>query len=372
VSDDWIAALVHPELHSAPVFALPDYTGVRARLDANELPYTLDVDIAVELGRVLAGVATNRYPDPTAGKLRHVISAELGVAPNQLVFGNGSLDLVMCLIAAFSRPRSPAAVRARVLIPTPSFVGYTMAARSQNADVVAVPLRDDFGLDLPALDHAFETQQPNVVFLARPHNPSGTMWPRADIEHVLSRHRDTVIVLDEAYIDYAGTHDTLLDLLPRFRNLVIMRTLSKLGLAAVRVGYIAGSPELVVHVDKARSPFNVGAFNQAAGAWLLTHHRERLRAKLEIVIREREQLARELAEISDLYVFPSRASFVLCRYGKPGEGRSEQVCAHLARHGVLVNAYAGSGPLASCFRVTVGTRDENTLLIEALRAYETE
>lgn len=366
MSLDRIAALVPEEQLRVGKYDVPRYDGVRARLDANESPYTLDADIAAELGKVLAGVAPNRYPDSEASELRTAVSADLGVAANQLVFGNGSHDLIILVIAAFSRPRPDGDGRVRVLYPVPSFVGYPMSARSNRVQTVEVPLRDDFELDTGALDRALGEARPNVAFFGMPNNPTGTLWPRAEILRMVEQHPDVIVVADEAYFEYSG--ETMVDALAGRPNLIVMRTLSKLGLAGVRLGFLAGTPEVVAHVDRIRPPYNVGALNQAAGAWLLTHHKQRLRDKVAAVVRERERLARELARVADLRVFPSRANYLLCRYGAPGDRRATQLCTRLEERGVVVRNFDGPGLLAGCFRVTVGTPDENTLLLDAVRA----
>jgi histidinol-phosphate aminotransferase len=359
-------ALVREEQLSVGTYEVPRYDDVRIRMDANESPYSLDPDIAAGLGAELARVATNRYPDSQAAELRRHVCADLGVSPDQIVFGNGSQDLIVLVVGAFSRPRAGVADgRARVLYPTPSFVGYPLAARFFGVVPVEVPLCEDFELDPVALERAFTATRPNVAFFGLPNNPTGTLWPRAEIERVLAAHRDTVIVADEAYFEYSG--ETLLDLLPAYPNLLVLRTLSKLGMAAIRVGFVIGAPGLVAHIEKIRPPFNIGSLNQAAASWLLAHHRDRLRERVASVVRERERLLGELARLPDLKIFPSRANYILCRYGVPGDRGATALCEQLHSRGIVVRNFDGAGALAGCFRATIGTPDENRLFLDALR-----
>jgi histidinol-phosphate aminotransferase len=364
VSRDPIADLVPAEQLAVPKYDMPSYAGVRARMDANESPYPLDEDIAHELAAVLARVTPNRYPDSEASELREQICADLGVAANQVVFGNGSQDLLMLLLATFARPRTGS--RATIVYPAPTFVGYRLAAIAQGQNAVEVPLDASFELDIPALEHALSTHRPNLAFFALPNNPTGTLWRTADILGFAERHRDVVIVADEAYFEYAG--ETVLGSLPRHENVVILRTLSKLGMAGVRVGMLIGAPQVVHHVDKIRPPFNVGALNQAAAAWLLRNHKDRLRTRIATIVSERERLSRELSAIAEMRVFPSHANYILCRFGVAGDKRATALCNGLAERGIMVRCFDAPGLLSGCFRVTVATPDDNTLFLDTVRA----
>lgn len=359
--------LVREELKALERYEIPHPEQIRAKLDANEYPYPLDPDVADALGRHLAGVALHRYPDGGARELRALVAAELGVAPATLSFGNGSDELIALLIAAFSRPRpGGGGPRARVCYPVPSFVVYRLACLAHGVAPLEVPLREDFTLDAAALERTIVAGRPNLVFLALPNNPTGTLWPREDVVRLLERHPDTLIVSDEAYLDYSG--ETLLDLLPRFPNLVVTRTLSKTGLAALRCGYLVAHEPIVTQVEKIRPPYNVGALNQAAAVWLLANHRDRLRARIETVVAERERVTAALAELPEVRVFSTRANFVLFRYGAAGDGRAGDLWRRLVERGVLLRNFDRPGPLAGCLRATIGTPEENALFLEAMRA----
>jgi histidinol-phosphate aminotransferase len=352
-----IGALVREELATLAPYAVPHPGGIQAKLDANESPHALPPAIAQALGAHLATVALHRYPDGHATDLRQVLAREVGAEPAALVPGNGSDELIALLLDTFARPRA-GQDRPRALWPAPSFVYYRIGALGRGVVPVEVPLRPDFTLDLDAVEEAFARERPNVAFFALPNNPTGTLWPRAVLVTLLERHPDTLIVADEAYVAYSG--ETHLDLLPRFPNLVVMRTLSKTGLAALRVGYMVAHPDVVAAVERIRPPYNVGSLAQAAAAWLLAHHGELLAAQARAVVDERERVAGAL-RAAGVHVFPARANFVLLRVDD-----ATAVWQRLAARGVLVRNFDRPGPLAGCLRVTIGTRAENELFLRAL------
>ena len=241
-----LAARVPAALRAARAYHVPVPARVVAKLDANELPYALPAGLRGELGAALAEVAIERYPDPAARRLRAVVASQLGVAGDQLVFGNGSDELIALLGAAFAAPRGdrPSAV----LYPVPSFVYYKIAALTHRLEAIEVPLDARFELDEDAVERAITAHRPSVVFLALPNNPTGTLWRMAFATELAARHRDVVIVSDEAYHAYCG--QTLLPALADHPNLVVMRTLSKLGMAGLRVGFTISSPAIATALPK--------------------------------------------------------------------------------------------------------------------------
>jgi histidinol-phosphate aminotransferase len=352
-----IRDLVRAELDGLTAYAIPHPSGVVAKLDANESPWPLPTAVAAALAGHLAEVALHRYPDGSAAALRAVLAAEAGCDPTALIVGNGSDELIALLIATFARPR-PGAARAGVAYPVPSFVVYRIATLAHGCAPVEIPLDARFELDPAALDRALDDARPNLIFFALPNNPTGTLWPRAEIVRVLESRPDTLVVADEAYVEYSG--ESFLDLVARHPNLVVLRTLSKIGLAALRVGYLVADPALVREVEKIRPPYNVGAVNQAAAAFLLGRNREVLRTPVARVVAERTRLLAELPR-RGLEVFPSRANFVLVRAPE-----ATRLWHHLVERGVLVRNFDRPGPLAGCLRITVGTPAENDLLLDAL------
>ena len=277
------------------------------------------------------------------------------MAGDQLVFGNGSDELIALLGAAFAAPRGdrPSAV----LYPVPSFVYYKIAALTHRLEAIEVPLDARFELDEDAVERAITAHRPSVVFLALPNNPTGTLWRMAFATELAARHRDVVIVSDEAYHAYCG--QTLLPALADHPNLVVMRTLSKLGMAGLRVGYTISSPAVAGLLEKVRPPYNVSALDQRAAELLLERGAAWCAARAAEVVGERGRLSAALAA-RGLEVFPSAANLVLVR--TPAAAALWQ---RLHDAGISVRRFDG-GPLAGCLRITVGTAAETDALLAAL------
>jgi histidinol-phosphate aminotransferase len=350
-----LAARVPEVLRGAAAYHVPVPARVVAKLDANELPYPLPAELRGELGRVLAEVALERYPDAAARRLRAVVARQHGVAGDQLVFGNGSDELIAMLCAGFAAPRG--AAPAAVLYPVPSFVYYKIAAINRGLEAIEVPLTERFELDEAAVSRAIVEHRPSVVYLALPNNPTGTLWRMGFAAELAARHRDVVIVSDEAYHAYSGA--TSLPVLAEHPNLVVMRTLSKLGMAGVRVGYTISSPAIAALLEKLRPPYNLSALDQRAAEFLLEHASAWCAARAAEVVTERARLASALAA-RGLEVFASAANLVLIR--TPGAAGLWQ---RLFAAGIAVRRF-DAGQLAGCLRITVGTPAETDALLAAL------
>ncbi len=363
-----LAARVSHALRGAAPYHVPQPPGIDVKLDANELPVALPPELASRLGARLAAVALHRYPDASAGALRARLATDLGVAPDQLVFGNGSDELIAMLVQAFAAPPK-GATAARVLFPTPSFVYYKLACAARGVEPVEVPLRPDFTLDEDALRWAVSELLPSVAFFALPNNPTGTLWPLAVVHDLAARRPDMIVVADEAYVDYASASS--LAMVPTLPNLVVLRTLSKIGLAGARIGVAIAHPAVAATLEKVRPPYNLSALDQAAACWFLEEAGPWVRAQTQAVVLERARLTAALRRLPGLEVFPSEANLVLVRVGVPGDGRATRVWQHLAERGVLVRNFdrgaAAGAPLAGCLRITVGTTGDGDRVLAALR-----
>jgi histidinol-phosphate aminotransferase len=344
-----LAARVPIELRRAAAYHVPVPPVLRAKLDANELPYALPDELRARVATALAEVALERYPDAAARRLRAALATRLGVAGEQLVFGNGSDEVIAMLCAAFPGP---------ILYPAPTFVYYQLAAVARGLPRVEVPLGPAFELDEVRVEAAIAQHRPSVVFLALPNNPTGTLWRFDFALELAARHRDTVIVSDEAYEAYSGV--THLGALAAHPNLVVLRTLSKIGMAGLRVGCSVSAPALARLLEKLRPPYNVSALDQAAATALVEHGAAWCAARASEVVAERARLAAGLAA-RGLEVFPSAANLVLVRCRD-----AAALHARLAAAGISVRAFGSTGPLASCVRITVGTPDETDLLLSTL------
>lgn len=344
--------IVKPEVLGLSAYRAEEPRPDLIKLDANESPFPLAERLRRELRRALDQVAINRYPDPKADRLRSVLASELGVAPGALVLGNGSDELIQLLLLAIGGPGTT------VLAPVPTFSMYELIARAQGLRFEGVPMGSRFEPDLPKLVEATLRERPKVVFLATPNNPTGGVFSEAEIFKMLAVAPGLVVV-DEAYGAYAG--QTMLPHLVDQERLVILRSLSKIGLAGLRIGYLVTHPALVVELEKVRLPFNLNTFSQVAAEILLTH-RAWIDAGVREVVRERSRMMERLGALPGVEAFPSAANFILFRTIGPGD----EVFEALLQQGVLVRNL-GSGPgLHNCLRVTVGTKAENDLFVEAL------
>ena len=348
-------------LRGTAAYHVPQPPMVRAKLDANELPFALPAELRARLGAAVAEVALERYPDPNARELRALVAKQLGVDGTQIVFGNGSDESIAMLISAFAAPRTAHALPAAVLYPVPSFVYYRLAAVGRGVEPIEVPLTDRFELNEDAIEKAIAAHHPSVVFFALPNNPTGTLWRLPFAAELAARHRDVVVVSDEAYHAYSGRSS--LPVLAQHPNLVVMRTLSKVGMAGVRVGYTVSSPAIAQLLEKVRPPYNVSAIDQAAAVFLLSEARDWCAARAAEVVVERAKLAAALAGLPGVEVFPSEANLVLARFGAD---RATRIWQGLADRGLLVRNFDRPGPLSGCLRITVGTPEENRWVLEAL------
>jgi histidinol-phosphate aminotransferase len=268
----------------------------------------------------------------------------------EVLLGNGSDDLIQIVTLSVAKPG------AVMMYPGPTFVMYAMNATYFGLRAVPVGLREDFSLDTNLFVKAVREHKPAVVYLAYPNNPTGVLYPEEDVLEII-RACEGLVVLDEAY--HAFAQKTFMPRLAEFPNLVVMRTVSKLGLAGIRLGYLAARPEWVQQFDKVRQVYNVNVLTQAAAEFML-EHLEVLEEQASRIRRERETLKNELIKIKTLSLFPSEANFFLVRVPD-----ADAAFESLKRQGVLVrNLHPG---LKNCLRVTVGTPDENRILMSALR-----
>lgn len=330
------------------------------KLDANESPWPLPEAARRRLGEVLAELPLHRYPDGGATRLKAALAERLGARPEELLLGVGSDEVIGILLAAFDRPR-PGAARPTVLFPTPTFVMYPITSRIQGFDPVEVPLDDAFGLDVEAMLEAIATHRPNLVFLASPNNPTGNAFEEAALRRIVEAAPDALVVIDEAYGPFAGrTHQGWVDEHP---NVGVMSTLSKIGLAGLRVGWIRMHPELAHEAEKARPPYNLSLAAQRAATLFLEELSGVLDEAVARIVEERESLAARLDALEGLRMLPSAANFFLVEVPDAEAWR-----AALLEHGIQVRSFAKIERLRPYLRITVGTPAENLRLVEVLQA----
>jgi histidinol-phosphate aminotransferase len=355
-----LARLIRQDVQSMHAYAIQESAGM-VKLDAMENPYRLPPALQAELGRRLGALALNRYPDGRVNDLRRAL-ADYAQMPAgfDLMLGNGSDELISLLAMACDLPG------AAVLAPVPGFVMYAMSAQLQGLKFVGVPLTADFELDRPAMLAAIAAHRPAITYLAYPNNPTANLWDDAAIEAVIEAvgQQGGLVVMDEAYQPFASRSH--IDRIARHEHVLLMRTLSKFGLAGVRLGYMMGPQALIAEIDKVRPPYNVSVLNYECALFALEHRAVFAEQAAELVA-ERERLLAALDATPGVRAFKSDANMVLVRIEGPGE-RAATVFSGLKAHGVLVKNISKMHPLlANCLRLTVGTADENRALLQALR-----
>ena len=378
IMDELIEKLIRPELQALRPYHVPDATGL-IKLDAMENPYGWPDGLRDDWLAALREAELNRYPDPQARMLHAALREAMKVPDGMdLLLGNGSDELIQMLALAVAAPgrdagnevgsaAGPASGRPCMLSLDPGFVMYRMIALFAGLDYVGVDLNAaDFSLDLKATLAAIERHQPRLTFIAYPNNPTGNLFDAAAIEQIIAASPGLVIV-DEAYAPF--THASFLPRLGEWPNLLVMRTVSKMGLAGLRLGYLAGPVPWIAQIDKVRLPYNINVLSQASAEFAL-RHREVLDAQTESIRTERGRLASALTELDagrgQLQPFPSDANFILVR---TQPGRAEALFTGLRERGILIKNLHGAHPLlADCLRITVGTADENCALLDALTA----
>ncbi len=349
-----IARLIRPELRRAQPYTVPEASGL-IKLDAMENPYPWPAELKQPWLEALAGVELNRYPDPRGERLkrrlREVYAPPAGM---ELLLGNGSDELIQIILLGLAGPER------YVLAPVPTFVMYEVIARAVGMRFIGVPLAADFALDLPAMRDALSRYRPAVTFVASPNNPTGNLFAAQALETIV-READGLVVIDEAY--FAFTDQSFVERLADFDNLLVLRTLSKLGLAGLRLGWLIGDPAWLAEFDKLRLPYNINSLTQASAEYALGE-RAVLEEQVARVRSERERLYTALTRLPGVRPWPSETNFILFRT----ESRSAtDVHAALLESGVLVkNLDPSGGALAGCLRVTVGTPKENAAFLDAL------
>jgi len=353
-SADRAASTLRTDLAALRSFAVPPRAG-RVALDLMENPHSLPQHLQRELGERLGRVALNRYPDDAQlQRLREALAATIDMPPDcAVMLGNGSDELIRLLSLALE-PGSA------VLAPEPGFLVYRLAAMLHGLRYVGVSLAPDFELDEPAMLAAIERERPKIVWLACPNNPTANLWDERAIERI-AEAAPGLVVMDEAYQPFASRDSTAL--LRRHAHVLLLRTMSKLGLAGARIGCLVGRAPLVAEIDKLRPPFNVSALDAEAALFALEHADE-YAAQAAAIRAERGRLHAALAALPGAKAWPSEANMIVVRL--PDVRRA---CAALLEAGVLVKSLDGTHPLlANCLRLTVGTPAENERVLQVLRA----
>ena len=323
------------------------------KVDTMENPFRLPDALRRELGERRAEVALNRYPAERGDVLRAELAKHANMpAGCDITLGNGSDELISLLTLAADVPGNV------VMAPLPGFVMYELAAKLQGLKFVGVPLTPEFELDGPAMLAAVREHQPALLYLAYPNNPTANLW-NDDVIDALIEAAPGLVVIDEAYQPFAS-RDSLARL-RRHEHVLLMRTMSKFGLAGVRIGYLMGRKPLIAEIDKLRPPFNVSVLNCETALFALEHLDEYARQAATIRA-ERDKLLRELQALPGVEPFPSEANMILARVPD-----AKRVFEGMRARGVLIKNVSGLHPLlANCVRITIGTPEENPQTLAAL------
>jgi histidinol-phosphate aminotransferase len=347
---------IRQDVKSMHAYAIQDSVGM-VKLDAMENPHRLPESLQKELGERLGALALNRYPDGRVNDLRRALAAHAAMPEGfDIMLGNGSDELISLLALACDVPG------ASILAPLPGFVMYAMSAQLQGLAFHGVPLTADFELDEAAMLAAIAEHKPAIVYLAYPNNPTGNLWNDDTIEKIVLAQgaQGGLVVMDEAYQPFASK--SYIDRIARHSHVLLMRTLSKFGLAGVRLGYMIGPKALVAEIDKVRPPYNISVLNYECALFALSYS-EVFAEQAQEIRRQRDLLQLALAVLPGVMPFPSQANMILVRVP-----RAAHTFEQLKARGILVKNVSAMHPLlANCLRLTVGTASENNQLLLALK-----
>jgi histidinol-phosphate aminotransferase len=340
-----IRKFVRPNIRSLVPYKAKEIP-CRVKLDANESPYGFQESVDI-----IKSVQTNRYPDPEAKTLRKLAAKYYGTEPECILQGNGSDEIIYHLVTTFGGP---------VLYPVPTFSMFGIIPTAIGEKAIPVNLDREFDLDTDAMLRSIRKDKPRLIFLSTPNNPTGNCFSSERVLRIIEAARSkAIVVVDEAYQPFSSSRG-FLPLLRDYKNMVIVRTLSKIGLAALRVGFLIADKDIINEVNKVRLPFNLNSFSQAIAVEVLKN-RKNLAARIMSIASGRERLLAALSKTKGVTPFPSEANFILFRVDDPS-----RVYDGLLSRGVLVRNM--KGVVEGSLRVTVGTPAENTAFLRALQA----
>lgn len=348
--------IVNKEIFKQSGYKAPELIGA-IKMDANENPFSLQEPLKKRFLEEICKVNLNRYPEAGALKLRDRFAQYYGVDKDMLMLGNGSDELIQILCMTFKGKTCG------VLVPIPTFVMYKIIAVNTGNKVVEVPLDKNFDLDIDAIIGKIRATFPSLIFLSYPNSPTGNLFNRDKIETIIKKSAG-VVVIDEAYANFSGR--TLLPLLKKYDNLVFLKTLSKLGLASMRLGFLIGNRDIIAQLDKVRLPYNVNSLSQVAANFFLDYQEEFSKQVTEIV-KEREILYSGLKKITGIKPYPSRANFIFfsCAFD------SDRIYSRLEAAGIIVKNL-NTNLTKNCMRVTVGNPKENAAFLKVLKSVISE
>lgn len=337
-------------INSISAYSVPDID-CSVKLDGNESPFDLLKEFREEVESEIKKIRLNRYPDPSCSVLLRKIQDEIGFPSEGIVLGNGSDELIQILITTFTGKTGV------VLVPRPTFSMYKISSLTLGKNVQEVDLDESFDLDTDKLKESIKMKDPDLFFFASPNNPTGNLFTKSKIIEVLES-TDGIVVVDEAYFDY--TEETLIPLVNMYQNLVVLRTLSKIGFASLRLGYLVTNPAIAYELNKVRLPYNINTISQKIAEIFFDHYSQFV-VNFETIKNEREVLFGKLSKIRGLVIYPSDANFFLVRVND-----ADEVFSKLVEKSILVRNLNMDGRLENCLRITIGSPEENHILVKNL------
>ncbi|MGD9651008.1 MAG: histidinol-phosphate transaminase [Candidatus Dadabacteria bacterium] len=322
------------------------------KLDGNESPFALPPDVAERVVQETGRLELNRYPDAEAHDLRMLLSEISGFPSEGIILGNGSDEIIGMLVTAFTGGTG------KVVCPAPTFSMYRLSGLALGATILEPGLDEKFDLDMGRMQTLIEEKDPDIIFLASPNNPTGNAYSEDRILEIIDLAGGLVVV-DEAYGDFSG--QSFLPLVREHGNLAVMRTLSKIGFAGLRLGMLYAGEGIVHEVNKVRYPYNINSVSQCA-ARVVLENREFIAENVQLVVKERGRVFGALSDIPGVEAFPSDANFILFRVPN-----ADSVFEGLIERDVLIRNFHRPGRLENCLRVTIGTPGENDAFLAALR-----
>ncbi|KMP11976.1 histidinol-phosphate aminotransferase [Candidatus Nitromaritima sp. SCGC AAA799-C22] len=315
------------------------------QLHANENPFSPPEELLNAFAESLEKFQLNRYPDPNSQTLKNSIADRLKVKIENLVIGNGSDELILLLLQVFCNEGDS------VIFPDPTFAMYGIISQGLGIKPVSLPLNDQWDFDAEKLLKTASDNESRIVFLSYPNNPTGNCFSESQVRQVVERF-EGIVVVDEAYYDFS--RKSFVGEIGQHNNLAVLRSLSKIGLAGLRVGFGVADRVIIDQINKVRLPYNSNTVSQTWAEHLLTHF-DPVQKQIDTILDERGRLMQELEKIGSITVYPSDSNFILFRTEQP----AGEIFQHLMDNGILVRNLSSHPRLANCLRVTVGTREEN-------------
>jgi len=344
---DW----VREKIKSLKAYEVEDFD-CEIKLHANENPFPLPEGLTRNFPESFKNLQWNRYPDPECRFLKQAITDITQIPPESLVIGNGSDELIQLILQIFCDAGDSYA------FPDPTFGMYSIIGKGMGLTPSPYPLDEKWDFDGDDFLEFLTERNARVVFFSYPNNPTGNCYSALEIKKVIAGFQG-IVVVDEAYFDFA--QQSFCEEIKKHNNLIVLRSLSKIGLAALRVGYGMADPYIIEQINKVRLPYNSNTISQEFAAWILQNFSP-IQDQIKLILQERDRLLKELSKLDSLTVFPSDSNFILFRVANDGE----KLFKDLVENGILIRNLNNHPRLKNCLRVTVGTQKENDLFLAQL------